>query len=107
MAISELYRLAKEMHGTNGETKTQLHSQLMGLANLMGLLQQDPEQWFKQARGADADSISEAEIEAAIAKRQQAKADKDYAGADQVREDLLAKGVVLEDSREGTTWRRS
>ncbi|MDB2533349.1 cysteine--tRNA ligase [Porticoccaceae bacterium] len=107
MAISELYRLAKEMHGTAGETKTQLHSQLMGLANLMGLLQQDPEQWFKQARGADADSISEAEIEAAIAKRQQAKADKDYAGADQVREDLLAKGVVLEDSREGTTWRRS
>lgn len=107
MAISELYRLAKEMHGSNGETKTQLHSQLMGLANLMGLLQQDPEQWFKQARGADADSISEAEIEAAIAKRQQAKADKDYAGADQVREDLLAKGVVLEDSREGTTWRRS
>ena len=107
MAISELYRLAKEMHGTTGETKTQLHSQLMGLANLMGLLQQDPEQWFKQARGADADSISEAEIEAAIAKRQQAKADKDYAGADQVREDLLAKGVVLEDSREGTTWRRS
>lgn len=107
MAISELYRLAKEMHGTNGETKTQLHSQLMGLANLMGLLQQDPEQWFKQARGADADSISEAEIEAAIAKRQQAKADKDYAGADQVREDLLAQGIVLEDSREGTTWRRS
>jgi cysteinyl-tRNA synthetase len=107
LAISELYRLAKEMHGTNGETKAQLHSQLMGLANLMGLLQQDPEQWFKQVRGADADSISEAEIEAAIAKRQQAKANKDYAGADQVREDLLAKGIVLEDSREGTTWRRS
>ena len=59
------------------------------------------------ARGGDAGAITEAEIEAAIAKRQQAKADKDYAGADQVREDLLAQGIVLEDSREGTTWRRS
>jgi len=107
VAISELYRLAKEMHGANGEAKAQLHSELMGLANLMGLLQQDPEHWFKQARGGDAGSISDAEIEAAIVKRQQAKADKDYAGADQVREDLLAQGIVLEDSREGTTWRRS
>ena len=107
VAISELYRLAKEMHGANGEAKAQLHSQLMGLAGLMGLLQQNPEQWFKQARGGDAESISEAEIEAAISRRQQAKADKDYAGADQVREDLLAQGIVLEDSREGTTWRRS
>ena len=107
VAISELYRLAKEMHGANGEAKAQLHSQLMGLAGLMGLLQQNPEQWFKQARGGDAESISEAEIEATIARRQQAKADKDYAGADQVREDLLAQGIVLEDSREGTTWRRS
>jgi cysteinyl-tRNA synthetase len=99
--------MAKEMHGATGDAKSQLHSQLMGLANLMGLLQQDPEQWFKQARGGDAGAITEAEIEAAIAKRQQAKADKDYAGADQVREDLLAQGIVLEDSREGTTWRRS
>jgi cysteinyl-tRNA synthetase len=107
VAISELYRLAKEMHGAAGETKAQLHSELMGLAGLMGLLQQDSEQWFKQARGGDAEAISEAEIEAAIAKRQQAKADKDYAGADQVREDLLAQGIVLEDSREGTSWRRS
>ena len=107
VAISELYRLAKEMHGAAGETKIQLHCELRGLAGLMGLLQQDPEQWFKQARGGDAEAISEAEIDAAIAKRQQAKADKDYAGADQVREDLLAQGIVLEDSREGTTWRRS
>lgn len=107
VAISELYRLAKEMHGAAGDAKAQLHSQLMGLANLMGLLQQDPEQWFKQARGGNGDAISETEIEALIAKRLQAKADKDYAGADQVREHLLAIGVVLEDSREGTTWRRS
>ena len=108
MAISELYRLAKEMHADPSvEQKAILRSELLGLAHMMGLLQQDPEQWFKQARGGDTDSVSEAEIDALILKRQQAKADKDYAGADKVRQDLLELGVVLEDSREGTTWRRS
>jgi len=107
MAISELYRLAKEMHVASDSEKAGLHSQLMGLAELMGLLQQDPEQWFKQTRGGEKESISEAEIELLIAQRQQAKADKDYTGADQVRQQLLELGVVLEDSREGTSWRRS
>ena len=46
------------------------------------------------------------EIVVVIAGRNQAKADKDYAGADAVREELKAMGVVLEDSREGTQWRR-
>ncbi len=104
MAISDLHRLAKEMHGASGDAKAELQAELLGIAGLMGLLQQDPEQWFKGAAGSD--GIGEEEIEALIAERQQAKADKDYAGADQVRQDLLDQGVVLEDSREGTTWRR-
>lgn len=105
VAISELYRLGKEMHAAEGERQAELCDELLGLAELMGLLQQDAEHWFKGARGVD--GISEADIEALIMKRQQAKANKDYAGADQVRTDLLNQGVVLEDSREGTTWRRS
>ena len=109
MAISELYRLAKEMHAANGagnvDLESKLKAELMGLAGLMGLLQQDSEQWFTLARGGDA--ISAEDIEELIEKRKQAKTDKDYAGADQVRKDLLDLGVVLEDSREGTTWRRS
>jgi cysteinyl-tRNA synthetase len=104
IAISDLHRLAKEMHGASGDAKAELQAELLGIAGLMGLLQQDPEQWFKGAAGSD--GIGEEEIEALIAERQQAKADRDYAGADQVRQDLLDQGVVLEDSREGTTWRR-
>jgi len=104
MAISELYRLAKQMHAASGEDKDALHAELMGLAGLMGLLDQDPEHWFTLARGGD--DISAENIELLIAKRKQAKLDKDYAGADQVRQDLLDLGVVLEDSREGTVWRR-
>jgi cysteinyl-tRNA synthetase len=104
VAISELYRLAKQMHAASGEAKDALQAELMGLAGLMGLLHQDPEHWFTLARG-DSD-ISVEDIERLIAKRKQAKLDKDYAGADQVRQDLLDLGVVLEDSREGTSWRR-
>ena len=105
VAISELYRLAKKMHAASGEAKARVKAELMGLAKLMGLLQQDPEQWFTRARGGN--DIGAEAIEALIEKRKQAKSDKDYAGADSVRRDLLEMGVVLEDSREGTTWRRS
>ena len=105
VAVSELYRLAKEMHAASGDAKARVKAELMGLAGLMGLLQQDPEQWFTRARGGN--DIGAEAIETLIEKRKQAKSDKDYAGADRVRQDLLDMGVVLEDSREGTIWRRS
>ena len=105
VAVSELYRLAKEMHAASGDAKARVKAELMGLAGLMGLLQQDPEQWFTRARGGT--DIGAEAIETLIEKRKQAKSDKDYAGADRVRLDLLDMGVVLEDSREGTIWRRS
>jgi len=105
MAISELHRIAKKMHSAQGIEQQTLRSELLGLAGLMGLLQQDPESWFTHARGSD--DITKEEVEDMIAKRQQSKIDKDYAGADEIRQALLDRGVVLEDSREGTTWRRS
>lgn len=105
MAVSELHRLAKQMHTAVGPDQASLSSELLGLAELMGLLQNDPEEWFTLARGAG--DISKQDIEMLIAKRQQAKNDKDYSGADQIRQSLLDQGVVLEDSRAGTQWRRS
>jgi len=104
LAISELHRLAKQMHAATGLQQQDLRAELAGLGSLMGLLQSDAEQWFTQVRSSD--DISSAEIEGLIEKRQRAKADKDFAGADLIRQDLLARGVVLEDSREGTKWRR-
>ena len=105
MAVSELHRLAKQMHSATGDEQQLLGSELLGLAGLMGLLQQDPEEWFTLARGTQ--DISKQDIELLIAKRQKAKEDKDYSGADQIRQSLLEQGVVLEDSRAGTQWRRS
>ena len=104
VAISELHKLAREMNAADGDALAEAKGRLLAVAGLMGLLQQDPEQWFTHSRGGS--DISAEEIEVLIAKRNQAKVDKDYAGADGVREELKAMGVVLEDSREGTKWRR-
>ena len=105
VAISEVHRLARLMHSSEGDEKRRLQAELLGLAELMGLLQQDPEDWFTLARQAD--DISSEDIEALIAQRIEAKLNKDYAGADAIRQELLDKGVTLEDSREDTKWRRS
>ena len=104
LAISELHRLAKKMHSAEGEVQVKLKAELLGLGLAMGLLQQDPEAWFTVARSSDA--ITEAEIKVLIEERRKAKIDKDYLGADAIRQSLLSSGVVLEDSREGTKWRR-
>ena len=65
---------------------------------LLGILQHDPAVWF-QGDGDDA-------IDALIAERNAARANKDFARADEIRDQLAAKGIVLEDGAGGSTWRR-
>ena len=104
IAIRELHALAKSMTQASGSEQAELKGQLLACAELLGLLQQSPGDWFQQAVSAGAMSVEQ--IESLMAARQQAKIDKNYAGADEIRAELLSAGVVLEDSREGTTWRR-
>ncbi len=104
VAISELYRLAKAANQAQGAEQQSLIAEIAGLADILGLLQQDPEQWFTVARGDD--QLTSEQIEEQIQARQQAKQDRDFAKADQIRQQLLDAGVILEDSREGTQWRR-
>jgi cysteinyl-tRNA synthetase len=79
--------------------------ELKGLADILGLLKDDPEQWFTLARGDD--QLSAEQIEEQIQARHQAKQDRDFTKADQIRQQLLDGGVILEDSRDGTKWRRT
>ena len=73
------------------------------LANLLGLLQKDPDDWFKGGASED----EEAEFDAIAKRREQARAQKDWAAADAARDEATAKGIVLEDGPDGTTWRKA
>lgn len=78
-------------------------SQLKGLANILGLLERSPED-FMQAGLAD--GLDASAIEAKIAARAEAKKTKNFVESDRIRQELLAQGIFLEDSPQGTTWRR-
>jgi cysteinyl-tRNA synthetase len=69
----------------------------------MGLLGNDPEQWF--AGHVEGDLPAD-EIEALIEQRAAAKAKRDFQLADAIRDKLSDAGVSIQDGREGTTWRR-
>ena len=82
-----------------------IRPQLRAGAQALGLLQQDAEAWFRWTP-AGIGGPTEAEIEAAIAARQAARKAKDFKESDRIRDDLKAKGVILEDGPKGTTWKR-
>ncbi|BBM03979.1 cysteine--tRNA ligase [Microbulbifer sp. GL-2] len=105
IAISELHQITRDLNKAEVADKARLKGLLLAAGDMLGILQQDPEAWFKQARGGE-ESISAEEIEALIDERVQSKKNRDFARADEIREELKSKGVVLEDSREGTKWRR-
>jgi len=104
VAIAEIHALARQLHKAKDDEKPLLKARILAAGNLLGILEQDPESWLQGA--ASEEDISAGEVEALIEERRQAKLDKNYARADEIRQSLLDRGVVLEDSREGTRWKR-
>ena len=104
VAIAEIHALAKQLHKAPEAEKFALKARILAAGKLLGILQQDPQAWLQDA--ASGDVISAQEIEDLIVQRQEAQLAKNYARADAIREELSAAGVVLEDSREGTQWKR-
>ena len=107
-AISVLFGLAGEINraikAEDKATAQKLAVILKTLASALNIAQDQPSEFLQAS--IDDGAISESEILAQIAKRTKAKKDKDFALADQIRASLKKQGVELEDSREGTSWRR-
>ncbi|MCQ2734976.1 MAG: cysteine--tRNA ligase [Alphaproteobacteria bacterium] len=103
LALSYLHETVNALNkAENTEERSRLKSQLTADAYMLGLLYNDPEAWFKGNNAND----DTAEIEVLIAKRAEAKKNKDWATADNIRNELKERGIVLEDSPSGTTWKK-
>lgn len=76
----------------------------MAGAALLGLLNEEPTAWF-QNKGSS-DGLSNDEIDALVEERNAAKKAKNFARADEIRDQLKAAGIQLEDTRQGTRWTR-
>ena len=104
-AISVLFEMARQINTFKKEKDlekaAQLSKELVNLSDSLGILQDNPQEYFTSGV-----RLSDQEIEEYIEKREQARADKDFLLSDKIRDELLEKGIALEDSNSGTIWKR-
>ena len=106
-AISALHQCLGALKNAEEDQILAAKNALLAAGHVLGLLQQDPEDWLKwQPVTAIEAGLSDAEIEVLIAERVNARANKDFAASDRIRDQLTNDGIILEDSSEGTIWRR-
>ncbi len=105
-ALAVLFEIARELNKLKAEDMAKANGlavRLKELAGVLGLLEQEPESFLQ----GDTNSDEAAEIEALIKQRNEAKANKNWAVADEVRDKLKAMNIVLEDTPNGTIWRKA
>jgi cysteinyl-tRNA synthetase len=105
MALATMYDLVRELNSSQDANRSaSLAGELKALGEILGIFRFNPTEFLQSG---SSDQISAEAVEQLIAERIQAKKDKNYARADEIRKQLAEAGIVIEDSRDGTTqWRR-
>lgn len=109
-AISVLHEIAKELNRCADKASKEaieFAATLKHFGSVLGLLQDVPQNFLQGKAGTNDNDIDEAEIQKRIDERSAAKAAKDYAKADEIRDQLVSEGISLEDTPQGTIWRRN
>jgi cysteinyl-tRNA synthetase len=105
-ALAVLFDLAREANkASDPAAQAQIKAGLLAAGALLGLLQQTPADWFAQAPAAAAGAPDAAEIETLIAQRATARQNRQWGESDRIRDALKARGVLVEDARDGQRWR--
>jgi cysteinyl-tRNA synthetase len=107
-AISALHQCLNKLKNSVTNNVSSAKSELLAGGKLLGLLGQDPEDWFKwQPSDAVGNGLSDAHIDELITERVNARANKDFSTSDRIRDQLVNNNIILEDTKNGTIWRRS
>ena len=110
-AIAVLFEINKELNRAVKEEQAEqagiYYATLRHLTDILGLVQHNVDDFLKSDIGQETLTLSAEQIEDLIQQRKDAKKDKNFARADEIRQNLLDQGVVLEDTRQGTLWRRA
>jgi len=103
LAIAEFNNLVTPLNKAEKKfERAEAKSEIIDTAKLLGILEADPEAWFT----GSADEDEDAEIEDLIKQHEDTKKNKDFATAEQIHNQLLARGILLENFKEGTSWKR-
>jgi len=104
-ALAELFNHARALNkSTDNDERKKLAAEILAAGDLLGILQMDAETWFA---GTSDNDLSADDIELLLMQREEARANRDFAAADAIRDKLGDAGIAIEDSPTGARWRRS
>ena len=106
-ALKVLHELSRDLNKAKTEkAKARLKGKILSAGKLLGILKCDPDNWFKSVSPNLKSDLSDDQINSLILARKHARDDKNFVLSDKIRDELLQSGIVLEDSKSITRWKR-